>query len=79
MPKAIGLDDQCSVPPEEIHLEGADTGVHLRLRKAVAATEVEQGALELAAGQLSLLRWILIPLRFSLPLSPGTVISIGPS
>jgi hypothetical protein len=52
MPVAIGLDDQRSVAPEEIDLEWPEPGIHLWLRKAVAAAEVEEETLELAAGEI---------------------------
>ena len=37
MPVANGLDDQCSVAPEEIDLVWPEPGIHFGLRKAVAA------------------------------------------
>jgi hypothetical protein len=52
--EAVGLDDQPAVPPEEVHFVPAYAGVHLRLGKAVAATEAQEDSLELAAGEVGL-------------------------
>jgi hypothetical protein len=55
MSEPVGLDDQATVAPEEIHLVWTDTGVHLWLGKAVAPAEADEHALQLAAGELVLL------------------------
>ena len=50
--KAIRLDDQAAVAPEEVDLVRADECVDLWLGKAVAAAEAEEESLELAAGEV---------------------------
>ena len=50
--ETVDLDDQAPVAPEEVDFMWADTGIHVRLGKAVAATEAEEAALELAAGEV---------------------------
>ncbi len=57
--KAIGLDDQPAVAPEEVDLVWADVRVDLWLGKAVAATEAQEDSLELAAGE------VVVPLEVS--------------
>jgi GAF domain-containing protein len=52
--EAVGLDDQASFAPEEVHLVGADARVHLWLGKAVTVTEGDEETLQLAAGQVGL-------------------------
>jgi hypothetical protein len=49
--EAVRLDDQAARAPEEVHFVLADASGHLRLGKAVAATEAEEDSLELATGE----------------------------
>jgi hypothetical protein len=46
---AVQLDDEPSVPPEEVDEEAVDADVHLRAGNAVAAAKGEEPGLELAA------------------------------
>ena len=49
-PVAIGLDNQATVPPQEIDDEGADPYVDLGFRQTVAPAEPQEAVLQLAAG-----------------------------
>ena len=52
--KAVRLDDQPAVAPEEIDFVRAGVRVEHWLEKAMAATEAQEDSLELAAGEVVL-------------------------
>ena len=47
----VGPNDEPVLPPQEVHVVAADSGVHNRLGKAMAAQESEEGPLQLASGE----------------------------
>ena len=71
----VGLDDEPLLGPEEVHGVRADRDVHLRFGQVVAATEAQEGALELGAGAVG--RDVAEGEAKELGLADGTALDFG--
>jgi hypothetical protein len=54
MTKAVRLDDQRQVPPQEVDLVGPHTGVYLGARKGVTAAQPQEESLQFASSEIGL-------------------------
>jgi hypothetical protein len=54
VPKAVGLDDQPQVTPQEVDFVGSDARIHLRAGQGVRAAQPKESPLQLASGEVGL-------------------------